>query len=187
MFRKVKVPTLEGDKVILRMWNRKDAADLYEYACDPRVGPSAGWYPHRSVQESRTIIDTVYLSRIDWAIIDKESGKAVGNIGFDDDVIRQNVNSRELGYSLSADYWGRGLTTEAVILVTEYAFTTLGVDTVTMRISPDNTASRRVAEKAGFVYEGILRNSYRQYNNSIVDMACYSMLESDYFGYDRNL
>ncbi len=187
MFRKVKVPTLEGDKIILRMWSKQDAFDLYEYAKDPRVGPAAGWHPHRSPQDSKRIIETVYLARVDWAIVDKETGKPIGNIGFDTEVLRPNTNSKELGYSLSADYWGRGITTEAVMLLEKYAFEVMGLTCITMRISPDNGASRRVAEKCGFVYEGTLRYSYRQYNNKVEDMACYSILDSDYYGYDRNL
>ena len=87
MFQRVRVPVLKGDKVILRSWSRKDAADLFEYARDPRVGPAAGWPPHRSQGESRFIIDEVYLSKLDWAIVDIESGKPIGNIGLDEEVV----------------------------------------------------------------------------------------------------
>lgn len=37
---------LETERLILRPWEEKDAAALYEYARDPRVGPAAGWPPH---------------------------------------------------------------------------------------------------------------------------------------------
>ena len=52
----VKVPTLETERFILRMWTKKDAPDLYDYARDPDVGPHAGWKPHDSVNESKLII-----------------------------------------------------------------------------------------------------------------------------------
>ena len=182
MFRKVKVPELESGRILLRSWSRKDAEDLFRYASDQRVGPAAGWAPHRSVGESRVIIDEVYLARLDWAIVDKRTGRPIGNIGLDEDTIRQKVNSKELGYSLSADYWGQGIVPEAAGLVLDYAFRTLGLDCVTVRIETDNEASKRVADKCGFQFEGVLRYSYKRYDKTIVDMAYYSMLASDYFG-----
>ena len=50
--KKVRVPQIETDRLILRMWTRADAAQLYDYAKDPDVGPNAGWKPHESVAES---------------------------------------------------------------------------------------------------------------------------------------
>lgn len=181
MFRKVKVPQIENERILLRSWTRKDAPDLYEYAKDPRVGPAAGWAPHRSVGDSRLIIEDVYLQRMDWAIVDKATGKAIGNIGFDEDVIRRRINSKELGYSLSREYWGQGIVTEAVELLKDYAFRTMGLECITLRIEDNNIASRRVAEKCGFHFEGILRYSYKRYDLRISDMACYSLLAADYF------
>ena len=42
--------TLETERLILSPWRRKDAADLYDYAKNPNVGPPAGWKPHESVK-----------------------------------------------------------------------------------------------------------------------------------------
>lgn len=53
---------LETERLVLRPWRESDAADLYEYAKDCRVGPIAGWPPHKSVDESAEIIRTVF----DW-------------------------------------------------------------------------------------------------------------------------
>ena len=85
MFQRVRVPELESDRLLLRGWNKRDAADLYEYASDPLVGPAAGWAPHRNQSESRMIIDQIYTTKLDWAIVDKSSNKPIGNIGLDDD------------------------------------------------------------------------------------------------------
>ncbi|MBQ8151337.1 MAG: GNAT family N-acetyltransferase [Firmicutes bacterium] len=181
MFRKVRVPVLESDRLMLRSWTKRDASDLYEYAKDPRVGPYAGWEPHKSLSESRFVIDEVYLSRMNWAIMLKESGKVVGNIGLDEDPIRRKINSRELGYSLSPQYWGQGIVPEAVRLVLDYVFRIMELECITVRVETYNEKSRRVAEKCGFTFEGVLRHSYRRYDREISDLACYSMLAGDYY------
>ena len=51
---------LETKRLFLRPFQENDAADLYEYAKDPKVGLPAGWPPHRSLEESREIIRTVF-------------------------------------------------------------------------------------------------------------------------------
>ena len=50
---------LQTQRLILRPWQEADAADLYQYAKDPRVGPIAGWQPHTSVEDSLRVIRTV--------------------------------------------------------------------------------------------------------------------------------
>ena len=51
--------TFETERLILRPWREEDAADLYEYAKDPEIGPPAGWPPNTSVENSRELIRTV--------------------------------------------------------------------------------------------------------------------------------
>ena len=83
--RKVKVPTLETERLCLRMWNKKDAPDLFEYAKNPNVGPWAGWKPHRDVAESRMIIEAVFLANTTWAITELKTGRVVGSVALEDD------------------------------------------------------------------------------------------------------
>ena len=45
--------TIETERLILREWTLDDAAEMYEYAKNPLVGPTAGWKPHESIDESR--------------------------------------------------------------------------------------------------------------------------------------
>ncbi len=52
--------TLETDRLLLRHWEESDAEDLFNYACDPDVGPIAGWPPHQNVDESLNVIRNVF-------------------------------------------------------------------------------------------------------------------------------
>ena len=71
---------LETKRLRLRKWTEADAADLFEYAKDPDVGPIAGWPPHRSIEESLDVIKNVLDGAECFAICEKENGKAIGAI-----------------------------------------------------------------------------------------------------------
>lgn len=177
---KIKVPQLETDRLLMRMWRKKDAPELYEYAKNPNVGPHAGWKPHESVAESRTIISQLFLANMCWAIVDKESNKVIGSIGLEEDKFRPDVNSKELGYSLAEDFWNKGIMTEAAKRVIRYAFDNLKLDVLMIRTGDTNLRSQRVIEKCGFAYEGTLRRTYRIYDGTIREVRCYSMLKEEY-------
>ena len=69
-------------------------------------------------------------------------------------VIRGPFQSVLLGYWMDQKNAGQGLTPEAVALVVEYAFTSLGFRRLEVAIVPRNKSSIRVVEKLGFIYEG---------------------------------
>lgn len=178
--RKIKVPTLETDRLTLRMWRKKDAPQLYEYAKNPNVGPQAGWKPHESIAESKMIISSIFLANMCWAIVEKGTGQVIGSIGLEEDKFRPHVKSKELGYSLSEDYWGKGIMTEAAKCIITHSFESLKLDVLMIRTGNENLRSQRVIEKCGFMYEGTLRRTYRIYDGSIREVRCYSMLREEY-------
>ena len=78
---------LETRRLILRPWREEDAADLYNYAKDPRVGPPAGWAVHKDEADSLHILRTVLMNdekaenEVTWAVTIKGSDEPVGSIG----------------------------------------------------------------------------------------------------------
>lgn len=66
----------------------------------------------------------------------------------------------ELGYLVGPSFRGRGVATEALRRVTEWAFAELGALRLELFISVDNEASKRVAERCGYVLEGVLRSHH---------------------------
>lgn len=172
--------TLETDRLILGMWSKKDAEALYDYAQNPNVGPNAGWRPHSDVRESKRIIKEVYMCGDIWKIMFKDSMKVIGSIGLNDDKRRPGIASRELGYSLSEEYWGCGIMTEAARAVVEYAFNDMNLEILAVTTGPDNIRSQRVIEKLGFSFEGTERYAYLIYDRSVRDVNCYSMFRSEW-------
>jgi RimJ/RimL family protein N-acetyltransferase len=86
-----------------------------------------------------------------YAVEEKATGAFVGRVGFTD---HPGWPGFELGWMIGPDNQGRGLATEAAQLLLRYAFDELDKSHVISLIHPDNTPSRRVAEKLGETIEG---------------------------------
>ena len=143
---------LETKRLILRPWREEDAEDLFFYACDPLVGPPAGWPPHTSVENSREIIRTVLSAPETYAVCLKEDGKAIGSVGMHRNDIAEDDDEYELGYWIGRPFWGQGLIPEASRELIRHAFEDLGMKRIWCGHYEGNIKSRRVQEKLGFVY-----------------------------------
>lgn len=146
---------LQTERLILRKWTEADAESMFEYAKDPDVGPIAGWQPHRSAEESLDIIRNVLNGKECYAICERENEVPVGAIelrlnGHTD--MTDKDDECELGYWLGKPFWGRGYMTEAVREMLRHAFVDIGMKTVWCGYYDGNNKSKRVQEKAGFVY-----------------------------------
>lgn len=144
---------LETERLILRPWRVSDAESLYKYASDPEVGPRAGWDPHKSVEESRTMIETFFNTDYFWAVELKETSEAIGCIGYLPPEI-SNIpiadNDAEVGYWIARPYWNRGLCTEALAKLVDYCFREKNFDTLWGDYFTDNPASCKVMLHCGF-------------------------------------
>ena len=155
--------TIQTERLILDKWttSKEDIKGLYAYARNPDVGPRAGWKPHESLDESEEIIQTLFIPHDVWAIREKETGKVIGSIGLEPDRRREDVNSREMGYSLAKESWGKGYMTEAAKAVIDYAFRDLDLVVLSICTSPTNKRSQRVIEKCGFKFENTTAETFR--------------------------
>jgi RimJ/RimL family protein N-acetyltransferase len=90
--------------------------------------------------------------------IEDDAGEFLGCVmafGIEDD-----ARTGELGYLVAAGARGRGVGTAALRLLTEWGFTERGLVRLELMISVGNEASKLVAERAGYVREGVLRSLY---------------------------
>ena len=163
---------LTTERLTLRPWRLTDLEDLYEYASVDGVGQMAGWAPHKSIEESRAILELFIAEKKTFAL--ELGGKVIGSLGieeYDEKELPeyQEKSGRELGYVLSKAYWGQGLMPEAIGAVIKYAFETLKLDFLVCGHFTDNVRSQRAQEKCGFrhvkliQYEtryGIVKNSW---------------------------
>ena len=181
-------PTLiETERLILRPWRESDTDDLYEYAKDPDVGIHAGWKPHESLDESRSIVE-LFMSGsagIVWAIENKSDGKVIGSVGLHKRSRLKLAHDLELGYVLSKQYWGAGIMTEATSAVVRHAFTSLGAETLAVSHFDGNERSRRVIEKLGFRYVRKYEKSYKRFDGEFLAEHVYIMSASELVKQDK--
>ncbi len=85
-----------------------------------------------------------------------QSGHVIGSIGVD---YSEKRKSGEIGYWLSRDANGRGIMTRAVGVMERFCFDALGVNRVEILVDVDNNKSQAVAQRAGYMREGVLRQS----------------------------
>ncbi len=176
------LPVLETQRLLLRPMERKDAADMYEYARLQETTRYLLWNPHPSVEYTRAYLTT--MSRLyrkgqffDWAVVEKATGKMIGTCGFAR--LEQNHRIGEIGYVLNPAYHGRKIATEAASAVIRYGFETLGLNRIEGRYMVENVASRRVMEHCGMTLEGVLRQSM-MVKGRFRDIGLCSLLLADY-------
>lgn len=101
-------------------------------------------------------------------------GAAVGAIGLIlyTDVYRR---SAEIGYWLGEEFWGRGIITEAVRAVTDYAFSNLDLCRIYAGVFEWNLPSMRVLEKAGYQFEARLKKHVTKEGQTI-DQFIYAVV-----------
>lgn len=174
--------SLITERLVLSQWKLRDAKDLFSYAKNPNVGFPAGWAPHRSVWDSKRLIMEVLKPNRVFAIRPKATGKAIGTISLSEDKYRPGLRCKELGYSMSEEYWGQGLMTEAARAVIKHGFEDLRLDMISVTTGPDNEKSQSVIRKCGFKYEGTLRRAFLVYDRSVRDLMCYSLTKEEYYG-----
>lgn len=132
-------------------------------------------FPHPyTTADARRWLDSVVGMKPESNFAIAVGGEAVGGIGFtvQPDVARR---SAEIGYWLGEEFWGRGIATEALIAVTDYAFSNYDVCRLYAHVFDWNAASARVLEKAGYVFEGRLRKSVTKDGHTI-DQLMYAMI-----------
>lgn len=115
-------------------------------------------------------------TRAGFAIVDEADGTFLGLAALVQ--VDREGRQAEAGYIVAPQARGRGLAGHALGLLTEWALREFELERVELRITTDNVASMRVAERCGFVREGVLRSVHLK-QGLRSDVAVYSRLESD--------
>jgi ribosomal-protein-alanine N-acetyltransferase len=160
----------------VRSWEPGDVPALVRHANNRRIWLNLrDRFPHPYTSSDGTsFIRRVRASQPETTFAIEVDNEAAGGIGF---MLQPDVErvSAEIGYWLGEIHWGRGICTDALRAVTQYAIEQHGLTRVFALPFAHNAASCRVLEKAGFVVEGLLRRSAIK-DGRTVDQKLYAFI-----------
>ncbi|MCV2491186.1 GNAT family N-acetyltransferase [Geodermatophilus sp. YIM 151500] len=164
----------------LRPWRLEDVDDVWAAIQDPELQlwngqgeasreDAAGFVARRREWSSGTAAS--------WAVVDGDTGELLGSVSLHS--IDPLQGDAQIGYWTVAAARGRGIAGRAVDTVCRWAFSSLPVDRIELCHAVENSASGRVAEKAGFRREGRLRRSFRYGDGRKHDELLWARLADD--------
>ncbi|WP_409366949.1 GNAT family N-acetyltransferase [Lysinibacillus sp. 38-6] len=178
------VVSIQGEKCYVRTFQEKDAQSLtglvsrnkyfwstYEPLQRPEYYTIDAQY--KKIQESLYLMSS--KREYTFGIYELGTNNLIGHISLYA-IKRLPYSSAFVGYAMDEIYVGKGIVTEAVELVVQFAFEQIGLHRVEAYVSTENSASIRVLEKSGFQQEGLLRQLL-YINGQWVDHYMYARLE----------
>ncbi len=177
---------LRGERIVLRPYRESDARDLFEAVAESRdhLRP---WMPfadaHQAIEESRDwIIHTIaqWLMRDDLTvgIWEAASKRYLGGTGYHPH--DWGIGSFEIGYWIRVSAEGHGYITEAMRLLTDYAFNALKAKRLEIRCDERNTRSAAIPRRLGFVQEGCLRNNTTTPDGKLRSTLVFSLVPGEW-------
>jgi ribosomal-protein-alanine N-acetyltransferase len=153
---------LETERLLIRPYLESDLVASFHLMQDPQLFT----YMHMEVLPLheyrglfRWLLDSYNTSfdmpfKYSFAIFSKETGDLIGWCGVG--ILDFSEPDKELYYLIGRDYWGHGYATEAASALISYVFEVIGLPRIYAKADSQNTASLRVFEKLGFVFERVL-------------------------------
>lgn len=168
---------LESGEIVVREWQERDAEEVAILANDRRIWLNLrDAFPHPyGIQDAKDFIAMAREKTPATLFAVLLSGRIAGGIGF---TLQSDVEriSAEIGYWVGYEFWGRGVGTTALRLVTNHAFLT---HSELRRIYAvpycENAASARILEKVGYCCEGTMRESAIK-DRQVLDQWMYAIL-----------
>lgn len=171
-------PVLRTGRLLLRRIEPEDAEAMLFLRSDPTIMQYLDREPAQTIGEAAFFIRmiTEALERnegINWGISLTDDPRLIGTIGFWR-LMKEHYRA-EIGYLLHPDFWGQGLVSEAMTAVMNYGFEVMKLHSVEANVNPDNKASVRILQKAGFVQEAYFRENY-YFRGRFLDSLIFSKL-----------
>ena len=179
------------DRLIIRTPEERDAHDIFALMSDLEIAASTGFRPMNTLSEAEGKIRREMDSGLMYCISEKSHPER--NIGvFEITPHKTNTASGEkcnyeICYFLHKGARGKGYMTEVVERMKHYLFDERMADSLTIAVLPRNDASRRVALKSGFTYEGLERKCGMNYLDEVVDLEYYTLYKEEYLNPDEKI
>ena len=171
-------PELQTARFTLRELRDTDAPTLLAHRSDTQIMRYLDREPETTLEQIAKFLeqarqDLAANQGVLWGIAQPGVAKLLGT------VILWHINPThhraEIGYWLHSDYWRQGVMSEVLAAVLDFGFRKLRLHSLEANVNPDNTASRKLLEKHGFVQEAHFRQNYF-FRGQFLDSIIYSLL-----------
>jgi [ribosomal protein S5]-alanine N-acetyltransferase len=176
------VPTLQYGLITLRKPEERDIVPLYEGVQDPLI-PKFTRIPanYQMVNAEHYVLErspNAFALQTELQFVLEFDGKFAGALSFH--TLDLDEAKAEIGYWLTADARGKGIATNAIKLLTEFGFETIGFHRIEALVVESNVASLKVLEKAGYAQEGVLRDKSCCGDGTRENMIMYAAIRTDW-------
>ncbi len=177
-------PELDSPDLVLRKITTKNLEDLYEICSNDNLytyRPSKAKKNYALVYNLISQYQRDYMKQKSMVIgiyLKSAKEKLVGFVevyNFD-----KSVNMVNIGYVLNESFWGQGIATKAVHMVTDFLFHKGEINRIQAYVLNENKHSRLVLLRNHFTHEGTLRQGIYWPDKGVVDIELFSLLQTDY-------
>ena len=145
---------IETDRLLLREFILDDAEMFYQLNSNPNVIRFTGNAAFKSIEEAKSFLENYNDYKANgygrWAVINKKSNEFIGWCGLK---YGELENETDIGFRFFEEEWNKGYATESSTACLKYGFEVLKLNRIIGRAMKENTASIKVLEKIGLVYE----------------------------------
>lgn len=179
----LRVNNIETSRLLLRRYKKSDINDYVEFRANEKLH---NFLPTKV----RTLLDyDKSLNKIirgynkknnptlTWAIELKDEHKIVGSVSVEDVFLEHKLC--EIGWAVNVNYWGKGIAYEASRALVDYLFLNFDFNRIQAFIWQGNEASKKLALKLGFTWEGTDRQA-RIKNGKVLDVWNFGLLRKEW-------
>lgn len=186
--RKIELATV---RLIIRTPQERDVHDIFVLMSDLEIAAITGFRPMNTLSEAEGKIRREMDGGLMFCILEKNLPEKVLGV-FEITPHKTNTVSGEkcnyeICYFLHKEARGKGYMTEVVKRMKRYLFDERMADSLTIAVLPRNDASRRVALKSGFTYEGLEKKCGMNYLDEVVDLEYYTLYKEEYLNPDEKI
>lgn len=174
------IPPIQTERLLLRGHRPSDAKEVLAIYSDGEINQYNRWNLIETEKEASFKISDWRrkfdrMEQLRWAI-DLE-GKVIGDCGIVD--LDPRSNRATIGFNLNRAFWRQGYMAEAVSAIITHTFTEFYAHRIDALVMPENTPSRNLLTKLGFVQEAVLKE-YTSVRGKYADACVYAIFENDF-------
>jgi ribosomal-protein-alanine N-acetyltransferase len=172
-------PKIENDRLLLRQIIESDLENIFTGLSHPDI---IKYYGIRFDSLEATKQQMTWFTDLEkngsgiwWAVCAKEDQAFLGACGFNN--LNKEHKKAEIGFWLLPAYWGKGIITEAVHLIVDYAFNNLGLQRIEGFVETENKNSKKVLARLNFNHEKTLQD-YEEKNGKLISLDIYTKIKN---------